>query len=240
MSSNISDILSRLKSNGPPHIEITKGTPHGDRLGVFSSSFNPPTIAHVELIDRAAEAFSLDAVLALAGKTNADKTLYECSLEDRLEMLTLTFANDDRVSTGLSSHAFYVDMIDALQKRFPGQTDLHFIVGFDTFERVLDSDDKYTDRYFRRFSRRTEALEYLFTRSSFIVAGRSGSGFREVKMLIEGERAVPADRVMYLDFPADLGELSATEVRERRRAGRQISGLVPATVEKYILEHGLY
>ncbi len=237
----IREIIERVDPGGKPHIEIVeRGKATGSRLGVFASSFNPPTIAHVELIQRAAEAFSLDEILALAGKTNADKLDYECSLEDRLAMLTLTFTADTRVSIGLSSHAFYVDMIDALGRACPAQTDLHFIVGFDTFERVLDVEDRYTKRYYREFSGRLEALDYLFARTSFIVAGRAGAGLHNVRLLIEREPAVPPDRVLYLDFPADLGELSATEVRKRRRASRPIKGLVPATVEEYIREHGLY
>ena len=237
----VKEIIESVDSSEEPGIEaIKRAEATGPRIGVFASSFNPPTIAHVELIHRAAEAFSLDEILALAGKTNADKLDYECSLEDRLAMLALTFADEPRVSIGLSSHAFYVDMIDALELAYPAQTDLHFIVGFDTFERVLDAEDRYTRRYYRRFRGRTEVLEHLFARSRFIVAGRAGAGLHSVRLLVEREPAVPPDRVLYLDFPADLGELSATEVRKRRSAARSITGLVPATVEEYIQEHGLY
>jgi nicotinic acid mononucleotide adenylyltransferase len=80
----------------------------------------------------------------------------------------------------------------------------------------------------------------VFERSSFIVAGRAGAGLHNVRTLVEREPAVPPDRVLYLDFPADLGELSATEVRKRRRESRSITGLVPSAVEDYIQEHGLY
>jgi nicotinic acid mononucleotide adenylyltransferase len=117
---------------------------------------------------------------------------------------------------------------------------LHFIVGFDTFERVIDVGDQYTRRYHREFMNRTEALEYLFARSSLIVASRSGAGLQSVRELIQGEGAVPPLRVHYLDFPSDLGEMSATEVRKSRRSGRSIEALVPPTIKEYIEEHGLY
>lgn len=219
---------------------IQRAVAIGPRLGVFASSFNPPTVAHVELIKRAAMAFALDEVLALAGKANADKLDYECSLEDRLAMLTLVFAAEPNVSIGLSSHAFYVDMIDALKRAYRERTDLHFIVGFDTFERVLDAEDRYTRRYYRHFGGRTEALEYLFANSRLIVASRAGAGLPSVELLVEREPAVPSDRVFYLDFPADLGELSATEARKRRREGQSFKELVPTSVEDYIRKHGLY
>lgn len=239
--SHVRETIERVEPGGEPRIEILeRARASGPRFGVFASSFNPPTIAHVELVQRAAEAFSLDEILALAGKANADKVDYECPLEDRLAMLTLTFSAEPRVSIGLSSHAFYVDLIDAIGRARPAQTDLRFIVGFDTFERVLDVEDRYRRRYCREFSSRQEALEYLFARSRFIVAGRAGAGSHNVRRLVEREPAILHDRVLYLDFPADLGELSATEVRKRSRAGQSITGHVPAAVEDYIQEHGLY
>jgi nicotinate (nicotinamide) nucleotide adenylyltransferase len=237
----ISEAIERVRQSSEPRIEIIRrAAPAGGRLGVFASSFNPPTIAHVELIRQATEAFSLDETLALAGQANADKVSYECSLEDRVAMMELAFADDARTSIGLSSHAFYVDMIEALRRVYMSQTDLHFIVGFDTFERVLDPKDKYAKRFYREFSSRVAALEYLFAQSSFIVAARAGTGFDSVRLLVAREPVVPRDRVLYLDFPPDLGELSATEVRNRCRAGESIKGLVPAAVEQFIQKHKLY
>jgi len=237
----ISSAIERVRQRGEPRIEMIKrAAVPGLRLGVFASSFNPPTIAHVELIRRATESFLLDETLTLAGQTNADKLSYECSLEDRVAMMELAFAGDAGTSIGLSSHAFYVDMVDALGHVYPPQTDLHFIVGFDTFERVLDPEDRYKKRYYREFSGRLEALEYLFARSSFIVAARAGAGLDNVRLLVEREPVVPRDRVLYLDFPPDLGDLSATEVRNRSGAGESIKGLVPAAVEQFISRHATY
>ena len=229
------------QSGDVPVIEVLKRADvSGPRLGVFAASFNPPTIAHVELIRCATSTFSFDEVVALAGRANADKLDYECSLEHRLEMLRLTFASEPHVSIGVSSHAFYVDMIEAIGPAFPGQTDLHFIVGFDTFERVIDPEDRYTARYHRRFSDRIEALQYLFARSKFIVAARAGAGRQAVEQLLKFEPAVPRDQILFLEFPEELGEVSATEVRRRRRTGEGITGLVPAQVEQYIRERDLY
>lgn len=240
MSRDLENIILRVNAGDPPRIDIIKRRPDGEKLGVFASSFNPVTVAHVELIHRAAEAFSLDTILALAGITNADKTGYECSLEDRLTMLQLAFADDSRVSIGLSSHAFYVDMIEALERMCWSGTDLHFVVGFDTFERVLDRDDRYTQRYHRSFRNRTEALQHLLSRSRLIVAARAGAGLDEVRTLLEREPAEISQRILYLDFPSDLGELSATEVRARVAKGLPIAGLVPEPVERHISERGLY
>jgi nicotinate (nicotinamide) nucleotide adenylyltransferase len=234
-------IIRRIETARQPRVELlTQARVTGPRVGILAASFNPVTVAHVELIRRAAEAFSLDETLALAGITNADKTGYECTLEDRLTMLELAVADDSRVSIGLSSHAFYVDMIEALERVYAPGTDLHFVVGFDTFERVLDRDDRYTQRYHRRFSDRAEALQHLFSRSRLIVAARGGGGLGELRSLIEREPAEISERILFLDFPAELGDRSATEVRTRVPKGLPIAGLVPESVERYISERELY
>ena len=176
----------------------------GPRLGVFASSFNPTTTAHVELMRRAAREFLLDETLALAGLANADKTDYDCSLEDRLQMLALAFAGERRVSIGVSSHAFFVNMIDALRSAYPRQTDLHFVVGFDTFERVVDREDRYTRKYHRRFNDRAGALEYLLARSRLVVAGRRGAGESDIRAMVERDLKELAERVSYLDMPAEI------------------------------------
>src|SRR6185503_7666529 len=147
---HLKEIIERADPSGEPRIEMIKRVSStGMRLGVFASSFNPLTIAHVELMKLAAEAFSLNEILALAGNSNADKMNYECELEDRLSMLALALSDYPHISIGLSSRGFYVDMIDALENVYPRETDLHFIVGFDTFERVLDVENRYTERYHR-------------------------------------------------------------------------------------------
>lgn len=239
-TARLKEIINRTNATGEPHIEFVKRTqPSGPRLGVFAASFNPITSAHVELMRRAAATFALDEMLALAGCANADKSSYECALEDRLAMLALTFADDARTSIGLSSHAFYTDMIEALARLYP-QSELHFVVGFDTFERVLDRQDRYTQKYHRRLRDRAAALDYLFAHSRLIVASRAGAGRDEVRALLADEPARFAERVSYLHLPANIGERSATEIRKCIRAGESVTGLVPPAVERYIEARGLY
>lgn len=234
-------IVASADPRGEPRIAMIKRAEGGGgpRTGIFASSFNPVTVAHLELMRRALAEFSLDEVLAVAGRTNADKSGYECTLEDRLQMLMLATRDEARLGIGLSSHAFYVDMLVALAPLYR-QSDLHFVVGFDTFERVLDRENRYTTKYHGRFSDRRAALSFLFSQCRFIVAGRSGAGHEDIRALLADEPAEFAARVLYLDFPADLGERSASEVRARVRAGQSINGLVPPAVADYIAAHDLY
>jgi len=240
-SDNVTEIISRVDASGAPRIEIIRpAAATGTRLAVFASSFNPPTLAHTELIRRAVADYGLDEVLALAGIANADKSDYECPLHERLAMTFEAFGTDPRLAVGLCSHAFYVDMVEALDKLYPPETDLHFIIGFDTFERVLDLEDRYTARYYQRFGDRQSAFEFLLRRSRLIVAGRGAAGREAVERLLDSEPAAVRERVLFLDFPVELASRSASEVREQIRLGQSVSGLVSRPVERYIEQRGLY
>jgi nicotinic acid mononucleotide adenylyltransferase len=83
-------------------------------------------------------------------------------------------------------------------------------------------------------------LEYLLSASHLIVAARKGQGSSKLAEVSAREPQLAAGRILFLDFPADLGERSATEVRERIGAGLGISGLVPSAVESYIQANRLY
>ena len=241
----IEKLIDRASQSRQPEILFVKRkASSGRRLGVFASSFNPVTCAHLELMRGAAGQYSLDEMLALAGTRNADKTQYECPLERRIQMLLLATREEPRISVAVSTSAFFVDMVDPIVANYSPGTEIYFITGFDTFERILDPEDRYTGRYHRKFRNRGEALRYLLARSHLIVAGRKGRGAREWEALTKREaeslRTMPEDRMQFMDFPDDLGERSSSEVRQRIRDGLGIAGLVPPAAERYIQEHGLY
>lgn len=234
------EVIQISRASRPEVLLVKRTEIRGGRLGVFSSSFNPITTAHVALIKRAAAAFSLDQVVALAGVANADKQAYDCPLDVRLEMLDLALGSAANISIGISSTAFFVDMIDPIARTFPSGVSPYFIVGFDTFVRILDFEGRYLDRYDRTFTDQSAALDYLLTASHLIVASRAGQGRKEISELVVREPRAGADHVLFLDFPADLGERSATEVRLRARAGLGITGLVEPAVADFIHANRLY
>jgi nicotinate (nicotinamide) nucleotide adenylyltransferase len=241
---DIESIRKAIESTGlgdRPEIKIIKRAGlTGERLGVFPSSFNPITAAHLELMRLSAERFALDELLALAGKANADKLRYDCPLEERIMMVLLALANMERASVGISSHAYFVDMVCAIRAVYSEPKEIYFIMGFDTFERTLDHDGKYFKRYHRQFGSAAEALEFLLGQSRIIVASRGRARIEQLLALVSEIPQQLRDRVLYLHMPDALSERSATEVRERLRAGLPISGLVPPEVERYIQGRRLY
>ncbi|MEW6127133.1 MAG: hypothetical protein AB1757_08845 [Acidobacteriota bacterium] len=239
---NLEQAIETARHAEQPVIQFIKKAPiKPQRLGIFAASFNPVTTAHLELMQQAKVDFSLDAIIALAGIANADKSEYECAIADRLRMLELVFNENAQTSIAVSSHAFFVDKLDALRAHYDAGTELHFILGFDTFERVLDPEDKYTRLYHRNFANRNLALSYLLAQSRLIVASRLNANRNDFHSLVE--KFVPAQfavRIAFLDFPKTYGEQSATEVRRRLENKTPIAGLVPDAVARYIIERGLY
>lgn len=231
----------RIAETGAPRIELVPKTPiTARRLGVFAASFNPVTNAHIELMNKARDRFSLDQVLAIISQANADKSSYECSIEDRLSMISLAIGQDMRTLIGISSHPFFADMIDALDSLCPEVADLFFILGFDTFERVLDRKRKYFKKYHRRFASPSEALAFLLSRSHLLVAGRGGSGRLALQKMIENLPIPASDHIQYLDLPGEFADVSATRVRALISTGADFSEMVPLSVQQYIIESGLY
>ena len=176
----------------------------------------------------------------MAGVANADKSSYECSLEDRLAMLLSAFNDEPAMSVGVSSHAYFVDVAEALESLYATQTEFYFVLGFDTFVRVLDLEGLYLTKYHRSFSDRSEALRFLLQRGRLVVAGRDGSAEPEIGKLIRNEPREIVERVLYLEIPNDIAARSATRVRELIRSGQSIAGLVPPKVENYIALRGIY
>jgi nicotinate-nucleotide adenylyltransferase len=239
----IENIIAKLANAESPTIEVIRRVSEkikvGGRLGVFPASFNPLTVAHVEIVSQAQTHFHLDEILLLPGLANADKRAYEASLEDRVAMLLAAFEADPAISIGVASHAFFVDLTLAVKQVYD-EPDLSFIAGSDTMERTLDRDGRYYQRYFKPYTDRLQALEDLFSQSRFIVAARSEFAREDLDRLFVGNERTFLDRVYYLDLSEAARRISATEVRSRVRAGLSITSLVPEVVARYLDERGLY
>ena len=142
-------IIDSLDPDGPPRMELLLKAERGlfqrpGRLGVFSSSFNPPTTAHVMMVEKAKGTYALDEVLLLLSKRNVDKPLFGALLEDRLSMVIRFAVHYPTLSVGAVTHALLLDQTEALHSWYPHGTEVFWIVGFDTFLRVFDP-KYYTD-----------------------------------------------------------------------------------------------
>jgi nicotinic acid mononucleotide adenylyltransferase len=204
----------------------------GGVLGVFPASYNPPTSAHEALVREAGKAVAFDEILLILDQQAMDKELCGAPLEDRLLMLLALFGDDSQISLGVSNRGLFLEKAEAVQKVYPRDTQIYFIVGYDTIVRVLDP------KYYRD---RDKSLQSLFSQARFLVANRGASDERNLRDLFGHKENRPfAARVLSLTLPPALAWISSSEVRQQLAEGKSVKGLVPLVLEELLRKQGFY
>jgi nicotinate-nucleotide adenylyltransferase len=193
-------------------------------IGVMGGTFDPIHIGHLAIGEEAREALSLDVVLFVpAGQPPHKPAGSVTAVEHRLAMVELAIGDNpafelSRIEVDRSGPSYTVDTVEALARR---GDDLVLILSAETFAELPS----------------WHQPERLFDAARMAVVPREGYPAPDPAWLAE---TFPGreTRVAYLEGPR-LG-LSSTAIRDRIASGRSIRYLVPATVEAYIAQHGLY
>ena len=220
------ELFNGLDPSGPPRIDLIHRAalpPHGTKkLGIFSGSFNPLTLAHVRMIAEALTVYHLDEVLLLLAKANVDKDIFGLPLAARLVTLQRYATDHQRVSVGVSSHGRYIDKVTALKTIFPLETEFHFIVGHDTLVRIFDP------KYYTNFH---AELQELFVSARFIAANRAEANTQTIAaFMAQPEIRRYTAYVSRLLLPDAYAYMSSTAARELLERGEAIEHLVPPSI----------
>jgi nicotinic acid mononucleotide adenylyltransferase len=234
----VHEAVRALALEGPPVIEIVKRAErgiqdkHGGVLGVLPASFNPPTSAHQALIREAGVTVAFDEILLIVDQQAMDKERMGAPLEDRLLMLLALYGDNARISVGISNRGLFLEKVEAVRTVYPtGDTQIYFIVGYDTIVRVLDP------KYYRD---RKKALHSLFAQARFLVANREGYAERDLKELFGLEENRPfAAQVLPITLPPAVTRISSSQVRRYLAEGKSVEGLVPPQLEEFLRKQGL-
>ena len=230
-------LVEQLDPDGAPQLawvhRASKGiTQQGGRLGVFSGSFNPLTVAHVEMIDVARAAYQLDEALLILGKANVDKGVFGLSHAQRLFSLKGYAVENEHLSVAACSHGRFIEKVEALRPQYPSDTHVFFIVGYDTFVRIFDP-KYYTDFH--------GELETLFRQCRLIVANRNTHGTDAIRQFLADsklQRYEPyIDRIKLSEA---FARVSSTEIRYRMQNGLPVSHLIPYQIEIYLYTTNTY
>ncbi len=230
MAEDVSDALERLdRAVGPVAKRFDDGPAFSGPAAVLPSAYNPPTLAHEHLLQRALEAYGLHHAVAMLTTRNVDKGVHGASLADRIGML-LALAQEWRaLAVAASNQARIVDQAAALTAAFPS-TEFDFIVGFDTLERL----------FARRYYADMEAeLAPFFEQHRVLAANRGDVEGHHVEAWVEKHAAPFADRILLLEIDEFPASLSSTRVRNAVAAGSESLPLPPA-VARFVTERGLY
>jgi nicotinate-nucleotide adenylyltransferase len=190
------------------------------KRGIFGGTFDPPHYGHLIAAEIVLERQKLDRILFVPNSTPPNKNAEEVSApEDRLAMVHAAVmdseyfdVSDLEVKRGGISYT--VDTLRQLKEGYPGD-ELHFLIGADIL---------------KEFETWKDPKEIL-------------SMIRVVAMTRPGKENVPRD----LQIPKGIAlceipliDISSTDIRSRVREGLPITFMVPAGVERYIKEKGLY
>lgn len=198
----------------------------GVRLGVLGGTFDPVHRGHLALAAAARDELGLGRVLFVPAGQPWRKAGRSIALdEDRLAMLQRALEGEAGLEIATlelerAGPSYTVDTLEALRAEVPG-AEMFFILGEDALSDLPN------------WVRPEGVLEL----AKLAVARRCG-GAGEADA--GAGRRLPglAERVAWLAMP--VVEVSATEIRERVCRGLPIGEMVPAAVEAYIREHGLY
>ena len=218
-----------LDASGPPRIEFIHRAAAPmhctKKLGIFSGSFNPLTLAHARMAEDTLFEYQLDEMLLLLAKSNVDKGVFGLPLAARLLTVKKYVENRPKFSVGVSSHGRYIDKVTALKTLLPPETEFHFIVGYDTLVRIFDR-KYYTDFH--------AELRELFGTARFIVANRAEADIKTIEtFLSQPQISRYASYVSCILLPDAYAYMSSTEVRELLEQGKAIEHLVPPSILEF-------
>ncbi len=225
------ELLAQLQHHAEPQIRwVHRATKRivadEEKLGIFSGSFNPLTVAHVKMMETAGANFNLQEILLLLAKANVDKNVFGLSLADRLLMLKLYAISREDISVAVCSHGRFIEKLRALKVAYPPSTHFSFIVGYDTFVRIFDA-KYYTDIH--------TALKSFFDRCRLIVANREAHNADAVRKFLElPEIRRYAKYIDLIQLPSFYAEISSTQIRTQIERGDSIDSLVPPCVGEFL------
>lgn len=199
------------------------------RLGVFGGAFDPPHAAHVALVQAAVAQLNLDQVRVLPTGQAWHKPRALSEAAHRLAMTRLAFAHVPQVVVDerelqRQCPSYTVDSLRELKAQFP-QAQLFLLIGDDQ-RRSLPS---------------WRQIDEIARLAIICAAGRDGAVQAWRDSIAETSATAPQSfdaRIQTLTMP--LMPHSATDIRALVATDRNIEGLVPPAVERYIHEHHLY
>lgn len=193
------------------------------RVGIMGGTLDPVHNGHIQLAGAALKMLKLDRVMLLPAGDPPHKN-HPTRKYDRLQMARLAAREAEGLfACGIEvfrkGTTYTVDTLRELREKNPS-TEWFYIIGQDTLE-VLDT---------------WRSFEKVAGMCTFVVIGR-GDETPSLKRMKEFQKAYKA-KFLSLDFNGP--EISSTDIRRKVARNESLDGLVPASVQSYIFEHGLY
>lgn len=201
------------------------------RRGYFGGTFDPPHVGHLMVASDAFEALALDRLTFVPNARQplkADAPSADPAL--RLEMVRRAVAGDPRfdvdpIEVERGGTSYSVDTLEQLAARHPAD-DRVFLVGADVG---------------RSFPQWRAPARIMALAQVAVLRRAVEEGEADDASILAPFRTLAADGVAPpVIVRTRRVDVSSTEVRDRVRHGRPLTGFVPDAVARFIAEHGLY
>ena len=195
-------------------------------LGILGGTFDPIHLGHLHMAEAIYEQIALEQIMFIPAFVPPHKLGQDYApAKHRFAMTELAVRSYPHFSVSdmelrRSGVSYTIDTLRELRRLYPEKR-LYFIIGADSVAQL------HTWHY----------IEEMLELATFVAAGRPG--YEDVMDEVERHLGAEAAKNILLLHTPEY-DISSTEIRTRLRAGRSLSGLVPAEVESYIREHGLY
>ncbi|MCS7251763.1 MAG: nicotinate-nicotinamide nucleotide adenylyltransferase [Anaerolineae bacterium] len=217
--------VESLDPQAPPQWRwVHRACPKARRIGVLSASFNPPTRAHMALMETAQESFRLEESVLLLAVTHVEKPLTGFKLRERLEMLQAIARERLGWSVALCNRARFFEKAQALREAVGAGSELFFVVGGDTVVRLFNA-QYYSDPPMEL------ALQSFFQTACLIVAPRPPWDRPALEAFLQDpSRETYRARIYFVSLDPAFTAVSSSEVRQRLARGEPVDMLVPSEI----------
>jgi len=190
--------------------------PQSDRrirsVGILAGGFNPPTRAHLALVEAAAA--SVDVVLCVVPRIYPHKTYHGATLEQRIALLHQAAGSPPRFGVAIAEKGLFADIAEECREALGAHSEpgleVQFVCGRDAAERIVTWDYGAPG-----------TIERMMERFGLLVASRGGPWTAPETL---------AHRVAPLELPGSFDEVSSSEVRARIEQGKDWHHLVPPEI----------
>lgn len=194
----------------------------------MGGTFNPIHKGHLALAKAAKKEFALDQIIFIPSGNPPHKEPSEViDKEHRYQMVKLAIAGKrnysvSRIELDRPGYSYAIDTFNALKRKYGKSAKLFYIMGLDSINEILTW---------------KKPLE-LFKLCEFIVGTRPGTKIRTFRRLVKfPPLQKEVDKIHLIELKEDI---SASEIRQRIKTGKQVSKLVPKVVLDYIKRKELY
>lgn len=185
------------------------------KLGFFGGSFNPPTIAHYNLIKQALIEYNFDKVYFVPVNNFYPKSSL-IDIDNRINMLEIMCQNDEKITVSkiekeIKQPFKAIDIFRIIEKKYQ-EDEIVFFMGEDNFNKMANWKD-YTD----------------LKKYNYIIFQRDE----------KYEADINEKNIIYMKNNENL-KVSSTIIRHRLKNNESIDKLVTEEVKEYILKNKLY